>query len=107
MSSNLGIDYARKFREDARLIILKALAEQINDSLASNVLQDTVLPVFAIKQDRAWVHQQMDYLANLGAIEIVSAGTVKIGKLTITGKRHLDREIALEGVTRPSLAEGA
>lgn len=99
----LGIDYAKKFKEDGRLIILKALAEQTNDRLASNVLQDTVLPIFGIRQNRAWVHLQMDYLANLGAISVIDAGSVKVGTLTILGRRHLDRDIALEGVTRPSM----
>ena len=100
----LGIDYAQKIREDARLIILRALAEQVNDTLASNVLQETVLPVFGVRQDRAWVHQQLDYLANLDAVSVVTAGTVKVVTLKATGKKHIDRLVALEGVTRPSLA---
>lgn len=99
----IGIDYAKKFREDGRLVILKALAEQSNDTLASNVLQDIVLPVFGIRQNRAWVHQQMDYLANLGAIAVTDAGTIKLGTLTVIGKRHLDRDDILQGVTRPSM----
>lgn len=103
---SLGIDYAKKLREDGRLIILKALAEQVNDTLASNVLQDTVLPVFGIRQDRAWVHLQLDYLENLGAIAVVNAGTVKVATLTGIGQKHLDRLIAVEGVTRPSLIGG-
>ncbi|MCI5075564.1 hypothetical protein [Oricola sp.] len=101
---SLGIDYAKKIREDARLIILRALAEQINDTLASNVLQDTVLPVFGVRQDRAWVHQQVEYLANLDAVSVVEAGSVRVVTLTAIGKKHIDRLVALEGVTRPSLA---
>ena len=97
-------DYAELRRQDARLIILRALAEQTNDTLASNVLQDVVLPVFGVKQERAWVHLQLDYLANLGAIRVVDAGTVKVATLTAVGKRHVDREIVLENVTRPSMA---
>ncbi|EXL08208.1 hypothetical protein BG46_01380 [Brucella anthropi] len=100
--NNLGIDYAKKIREDARLVILKALAEQINESLASNILQDLVLPRFAIRQDRAWVHTQLDFLANLGAITCTAEGSVKVATLTTMGRRHLDRDIAIEGVTRPS-----
>lgn len=103
--STLGIDYAKKIREDARLTILKALAEQNNHTLASNVLQDTVLPVFGIRQDRPWVHLQLDYLANLGAVSVVDAGSVKVATLTRLGLRHLDRRegVTLEGVTRPSM----
>ncbi|TWD54469.1 hypothetical protein FB480_103380 [Agrobacterium vitis] len=100
----LGIDYTKKIRDDARLIVLRALSEQTNDTLASNVIQDAVLPVFGIRQDRPWVHLQLDYLANLGAISLINAGTVKVATLTKLGKRHLDRDIALEDVTRPSLA---
>ena len=102
--SNLGIDYQKKIREDARLIILRALAEQTNDTLASNIIQDTVLPVFGIRQDRAWVHRQIDFLENLGAVAVVSAGSVKVATLSLLGKRHVLREIALEDVTRPSMA---
>lgn len=100
----LGIDYTKKIRDDARLIVLRALSEQTNDTLASNIIQDAVLPVFGIRQDRPWVHLQLDYLANLGAISLINAGTVKVATLTKLGKRHLDRDIALEDVTRPSLA---
>lgn len=100
----LGIDYARKIRDDARLIVLRALSEQTNDTLASNIIQDVVLPVFGIRQDRPWVHLQLDYLANLGAVTLINAGTVKVATLTKLGKRHLDRDIALEDVTRPSMA---
>lgn len=99
---SLGIDYAKRIREDARLIILRALAEQINESLASNVLEEEVLPTFAIRQDRAWVHVQLDYLANVGAITMTAAGTVRVATLTKMGRRHLDRDIAIEGITRPS-----
>jgi hypothetical protein len=101
---SLGIDYTKKIRDDARLIVLRALSEQTNDTLASNVIQDAVLPVFGIRQDRPWVHLQLDYLANLGAVTLINAGTVKVATLTKLGKRHLDRDIALEDVTRPSMA---
>lgn len=103
---SLGIDYARRIREDARLIILRALAEQINESLASNVLEEDVLPTFAIREDRAWVHEQLDYLASTGAVTVTPAGTVRISTLTNKGRRHLDRAIAIDGVTRPSRPGG-
>lgn len=99
---SLGIDYAKRMREDARLIILRALAEQINETLASNVLEEDVLPVFAIRQDRAWVHVQLDWLANVGVITVTPAGTVRIATLTNLGRRHLNRDVAIDGITRPS-----
>lgn len=99
--SELGTDFARIMREEARLIILKALGEQTNESLNSSILEP-VLARFAINMERAWVHQQLDYLETMGAVTLISAGTVKIATLTDLGRRHLDRHYAIEGVKRPS-----
>lgn len=99
--SDLGTNFAEIMREEARLIILKALGEQINESLNSSMIEP-VLSTFAIHQDRPWIHQQLDYLANMGAVTLVAAGSVKIATLTELGRRHLDRKTAIEGVKRPS-----
>ncbi|MEN5278712.1 hypothetical protein ABE527_17420 [Brucella sp. TWI432] len=99
--NTLGIDYADKIREEARLIILKALAEQTNESLSSSLIEQ-VLARFAIHQDRPWIHQQLEYLRNMDAVTVIDAGSVKIATLADLGHRHLDRHIAIEGVKRPS-----
>jgi len=99
--NSLGIDYVRLRRESARLVILKALAEQMNGSLDSSILEQ-ILPVFAIKESRVWVHEQLEYLAEREAVVITRAGTVMIATLTKRGRRHLERDIAIEGVKRPS-----
>lgn len=99
--NELGADFARIVREEARLIILKALGEQENETLSSSMIED-ILPQFAIRQERPWIHQQMAYLRDMGAITIRDAGTVKIGILTNLGRRHLDRDTTIEGVKRPS-----
>lgn len=99
--SDLGTDFARITREEARLIILKALGEQTNESLSSSMLEP-VLSRFGINQPRAWMHQQLDYLETMDAVTLVAAGTVKIATLTETGRRHLDRHTSIEGVKRPS-----
>lgn len=99
--SDLGADFQRILREEARLIILKALGEQTNETLSSSMIED-ILPNFAIRQERPWIHQQMSYLQDMGAITIRDAGTVKIGSLTNLGRRHLDRDTTIEGVKRPS-----
>ena len=88
-------------REEARLIILKALAEQVNESLNSSMIEP-VLYRFGINLERAWIHQQLDYLATMGAVTLTSAGSVRIATLTNLGQRHLDRHEAIEGVKRPS-----
>jgi len=94
-------DYLKIRREEARLIILKALAEQTNETLSSSMLEP-VLATFAINEERPWIHQQLDWLQNMEAVTVVDAGTVKIATLTDHGRRHLDRHIAIEGVKRPS-----
>jgi hypothetical protein len=69
-------------REQARLVILKALRGQVDETLNSDLL----------------VHER-------GAVSLIDAGTIKIATLTEKGARHLDREIAIEGVQRPSRPE--
>lgn len=98
---SIDVDYNKIIREEARLIILKALAEQTNESLSSSLLEP-VLARFAIHQERAWIHQQLEYLRTMDAVSIVDAGSVKIATLTDHGRRHIDRHIAIEGVKRPS-----
>lgn len=99
--SGLAMDFAQIMQEEARLIILKALGEQTNESLNSSMLEP-VLAQFAIHMPRAWVHQQIDYLELMSAVKVVNAGTVKIATLTDLGRRHLDRHYVIEGVKRPS-----
>lgn len=99
--TDLGTDFAEIMREEARLIILKALGQQVNESLNSSMLEP-VLATFAIHQPRAWVHQQIDYLETMGAVTVINAGTVKIATLTELGHRHIDRHYVIEGVKRPS-----
>ncbi|PZU15669.1 MAG: hypothetical protein DI589_27685 [Shinella sp.] len=102
----LGVDWEKVKRERARLVILRALAEQVNGALDSRTIEELVLPPFHINEDRVWVHEQMDYLGKRGAAVITEAGTVRIATLTKHGRRHLDRHIAIEGVLRPSEPEG-
>jgi hypothetical protein len=98
---NLGVDWEQVRRERARLVILKALAEQINGTLDSSMIEE-VLPLFAIREDRPWIHEQLKYLSKMDAIQLTTAGTVMIATLAKRGRRHLEREIAIEGITRPS-----
>lgn len=91
----------RVLREQARLIILKALAAQVDESLNSDLMIEELRP-FAIRKDRAWVHDEYAWLADHGAIVVTPAGSVQVATLTEKGHRHLRREIAIEGVKRPS-----
>lgn len=95
------MNMAQIMREQARLIMLKALAEQVGETLNSDFL---VLEIqrFGIRHDRAWVHDELRWLADMGAIVLSPAGSLLVATLTAKGQRHLAREIAIEGVQRPS-----
>lgn len=96
------MDMHQKIREDARLIMLKALAGQPNETLNSSLLRQSISAYGGIEQTREWVHGELDWLSEMGAVTLREAGTIKIATLTEKGHRHLRREIAIEGVTRPS-----
>lgn len=97
----LGIDYMKMQEHEARLILLKELAIQPNESLSSSMMEPA-LERFAIYQGRAWIHQQLDWMAIVGAIVVVNAGTVKIATITPAGKNHLARRLFLDGIKVPS-----
>lgn len=96
-------DMDRKMREDARLIVLKALAEmQPDETLQSGYLQEAIATYGGIRRDRDWVHDELNWLAERSAIKVRRAGTVMIATLLEKGHRHLRREIVIEGIKRPS-----
>lgn len=94
----------RIIREEARLIILKALAGFADETLNSNILVPE-LASFGINRERAWVHDEMRYLEQMGAVTLAEAASVLVATLTDKGHRHLDRHLAIEGVKRPSRPE--
>lgn len=91
-------------REEARLIILRTLSEEPDETLSSNLLLRELREKWHVPRERPWLHAQLDYLAEAGAVTLIPAETVKIATLTQRGHRHLTREIAIEGVKRPSRA---
>lgn len=98
------MSFEQRIREDARLIILKALDEQVDGRLNSNLLRE-VLEVMGITRSRDWVHEELAYLASLGAVTVVEAGTVRVGCLAAKGRDHVHRRAAITGVSRPSPPE--
>jgi hypothetical protein len=92
----------RLTREHARLIILRALAQEVNGSLNSAILQDH-LTTFGIARPRDWLHEELRWLAEIGAIVVLEAGTVRVATLTAKGADHVERRTAIEGVKRPSI----
>lgn len=88
-------------RPDARLIILKALAAQIDERLHSGYLIEELLR-FGIDRPREWIHGELDWLAQMGAITQTKPGSVVVAMLAEKGARHLRRAIVIEGIKRPS-----
>lgn len=99
------MDLAQLIREQARLIVLKALADQVAETLNSDFLL-LELQRFGIRKDRDWLHDELRWLADMGAVVVVPAGSLLVATLTAKGARHLSREIAIEGVQRPSRPGG-
>lgn len=88
--------------QDIRLIILKALAEQDDYSLHSEVLAQ-LLERFGHNVTRDYVHNQFRWLEkDARAITIVEAGSVLVATLTQHGLSHVQRKSRIEGVKRPS-----
>lgn len=94
-------DYAELRREDARLIILKALAGQTDERMHSGYIAEE-LRRFGIDEERAWVHSELDWLERMGAVTLTKPGSVVVATLTEKGHRHLRRAIIIEGIKRPS-----
>ncbi|WP_337267072.1 VpaChn25_0724 family phage protein [Oryzifoliimicrobium ureilyticus] len=88
--------------QDARLVILKALSQETNNTLNESILT-RVLETFGHTRSRQWVRTQIIKLAELGAVRTVEAGTVMIATLTQDGLDHVQRRSVIDGIARPSL----
>jgi len=89
-------------RREARLIILRFLGEEVNRTLTSTTLTIQMNEMFLFNRDRAWVEQEIDYLAAMGAVKITKAGSVKIATLLPHGARHLSWGVRIPDVLSPS-----
>lgn len=88
--------------EDARLVILKALAQEQNNTLNEAILTK-VLETFGHTRSREWVRTQILKLQELGAVKTMEAGSVVIASLTQAGLDHVERRSTISGIARPSL----
>jgi hypothetical protein len=99
------MSFDRIMREEARLIVLKALTAEVNGTLNSELIR-LALESFGIAKTRDWVHAELGFLADVGALTLSDAGTVKIAALTQRGLDHVERRVAIDGVKRPSIPGG-
>lgn len=93
--------FVDQYRAEARLLILRGLAEE-NDGTLSSKLIARKLQVYGINQDREWIHEEMRYLARLDGIRITEAETVLVGTITAKGRSHLPRRYKIEAVDWPT-----
>lgn len=96
------MDMRQRIREDARLIILTELHRQVDERLHSALLREALVALGGIDRPSEWVHGELEWLAEMGAVTLDHPGSVLIATLTEKGARHLRRAIAIEGVTRPA-----
>ncbi len=95
------MSYAEHLEADARLVILKELAGQLDGRLNESILT-SVLDMFGYHRSRDWTRTQLRKLDDVGAVKITEAGTVMIAAITRAGLDHVERRSVLEGVARPS-----
>jgi DNA-binding PadR family transcriptional regulator len=88
-------------REEARLIILRALASEPRYTLNEALLQ-AQLETFGIARARPWIREELRRLEDLGAVTNTEVGSVLIATMTEKGRDHVERRIVVEGVKRPS-----
>ncbi len=94
--------YAQTVAEDVRLIILRALADETDYTLNESLL-NAVLETFGHNKSRSYVREQLRFLeAEVNAVTVTDAGSVKIAKITRAGVDHVQGRCKLEGVKRPS-----
>lgn len=89
-------------REHARLLILRDLAEQSDLRWNSEFLREDLQERWGINKTRDWVHEELRWLGEIGAVKLTSASTVLIAELTQKGLDHVERRTLITGVKRPS-----
>jgi hypothetical protein len=99
----MNANYAQFADANVRLIILRALAEEVNSSLNDAMLLAT-LENFGHYRTKDYLRNQLAWLAReVGAVTTREAGTAVIATLTQAGLDHVERRRVLEGVQRPGL----
>lgn len=89
-------------REHARLIILRDLAEQPDGRWNSEALREDLELRWGITKTREWVHDELRWLADMGAVTLTEAKTVVIAAISQKGLDHVERRLVITGVKRPS-----
>lgn len=95
------MSYAEMKRNDARLVILRALADE-NDGRLNETIITKILDAFGHCESRDWVRTQIRALNDLGVITYSEISSIMVANITQLGLDHVERRTVVEGVSRPS-----
>lgn len=95
------ISFEEHTARDGRLVILKGLAGE-TDGRMNETLISALLLTFGHNRSREWVRTQLLKLQEIGAVKVVTAGSVMIASITRAGLDHVERRTIIDGVARPS-----
>lgn len=95
------VDFETFATHQARLTMLKALAQQ-TDGRLNEVLLEAELDRFGHRRSREWIRTQLLFLQEVGAVRAVEVGTVMVASITRLGTDHVERRQIIDGVARPS-----
>lgn len=98
--------FSQLYRENARLAILRSLAEQTDYRLSDSMLC-TVLQTYAINRGRDFVRAELSWLeSEAGAVKLLGISEIVIAELTEAGLDHVQRRRVLPGIKRPDAIRG-
>ena len=96
--------YSEYANRDLRLVLLRALAMHPAFS-ANEVILAGEAEAFGHARSRDAIRNELNYLAEAGAVTLKDAGTVKVASLTRRGLEHVQGKTVLEGINQPSPGE--
>lgn len=100
------IDRHAAILANIRLVILRALGGEDNETLNDTILQ-MELERFGFARSRDFIRNQLSWLQKeVGAVRTNIQGSATIATLTDAGRDHLLRRTVLEGVQKPSASLG-
>jgi hypothetical protein len=90
------------YDQNARLAILRFLAEQSDYRLSDSMIDDLLVTKYAINRGRSYVRTQLAWLENsAGAVRNINNGNSWICELTQAGADHALRRHVIPGIKRP------
>lgn len=90
-----------RLTEDARFMILRELASQVDRHLNSISLRSVLEHRYGVRRSPEWLETQLNKLAELGAVAIRRGGAILIAEILPAGIDHLEERAVIAGITAP------